>query len=237
MQAFPIRLHTIARQDFNHGLTRDQGAAQTTGAVIVFLNQDAIPAHPHWLEQLTAPLFADPQLAAVQGAMAEVPDRSQWFFWHSCGERFYFTSESRQWIAAHGGIGFSTVNAALRRSVWQAHPFGPAPIMEDKKWQQAITAAGFMIAYAPEGLVYHTHNYHWRSLKRRCISEGYGWRLLGVRYGLGQLWQDMRQAPVYQEWWRGLRSGEIRTAAAFCFPWARPWWLYWGNRWARSVRL
>mgnify|MGYP006175731343 CR=1 FL=1 len=54
---------------------------------------------------------------------------------------FVGEADSRRWIERYYGIGFSTVNAAIRREVWERHPFGRAPIMEDKKWQRDAVAA------------------------------------------------------------------------------------------------
>ena len=236
----PVHIHAISKKDFNHGLTRDLGAALTAGDVLVFLNQDAVPRDANWLSDLTAPLFADETLAAVQGGILELPhghDDVRRFFWDSCGERFYFTRESERWLGRYGGMGFSTVNAAIRRAVWEEIPFGWAPIMEDKKWQREVTEAGREIVARHEAAVHHTHDYDLRSLRRRCASEGLGWRLLGERYGFTDMLRDMAQPHVYRELLRGLSGGRVKKSAEFFFPLLRPWMLWVGNRWSRDVAL
>jgi rhamnosyltransferase len=235
---FPVRVEAIDPARFNHGLTRDLGAALSRGRVLVFLNQDAVPGDERWLERLTEPLLGVAgRRAAVQGGIREVPDLGERFYWDSCGERFYFTRESRRWLRAHGGIGFSTVNAAIRRDLWERFPFGWAPIMEDKKWQGEVVEAGYRIVTRPRAFVYHTHDYDLPALLRRCGSEGYGWRLLGERYGLGDALRDALTARVYADLARGLGRRRIRSAAEFFFPLLRPLALYHGNRWASAVRL
>ena len=237
MRRFPVRIEGIDPATFNHGLTRDLGAELSDGDVIVFINQDALPADTHWLQSLTDPLFAgDPRLAGVQGGIREVDDRRARFFWDSCGPRFYFTRESHRWIAAHRGIGFSTVNAAMRREVWRAHPFGWAPIMEDKKWQQVIVESGFDIAARHEACVIHTHDYNLRSLVRRCESEGYGWRTLGETYPLRSMVADMATPRVHLELLGGLFRGRVRTPAELLFPLLRPLALYRGNHFGQGVK-
>jgi rhamnosyltransferase len=168
----------------------------------------------------------------VQGGIVEAPERAQRFYWDSCGERFYFTRDSRRWIETHFGVGFSTVNAAMRREVWERHPFGPAPIMEDKKWQHEIVLAGHAIAVVPTAAVLHSHRYGMRALLRRCASEGYGWRLLGETYSARDTLADALRPGIYADLSRGLHRGQVHTLAELLFPWVRPLTLYWGNRWA-----
>jgi len=237
MERHGAKVIGIRKSEFNHGLTRDLGASHARGRVVVFINQDAVPATEDWLENITAPLFETPGCAAVQGAISEVPEREKRFYWDSCGHRFYFTRESKRWIERYFGIGFSTVNAAIRRDVWERHPFGYAPIMEDKKWQREVVAAGYGITIALNAVVYHTHNYGMKSLLRRCESEGFGWRTVGETYSLRDMLLDLAQPRVYADLLRGLVRGEIRSKAEFFFPWLRPLIVFRGNRWSRGVKL
>lgn len=236
MRAFPVHIEPIPAASFNHGLTRDLGARLARGRVLVFLNQDAVPVDRLWLHRLVAPLLRPGRFSAVQGGIREVPEQEEVFYWHSCGPRFYFTSESEEWIGRHGGIGFSTVNAAMRREVWEALPFGWAPILEDKKWQAAASERGLEILDLPEAAVFHSHTYDLRTLWRRVASEGYGWRLLGVRYSLSHLIRDLRHHETWHRWLEGLREGQMESLAERLFPWVRPLALYWGNRWSRGVQ-
>jgi rhamnosyltransferase len=233
VRAFPVRLHAISPREFNHGRTRDLGASLATGEHLVFLNQDAVPCSDQWLVSLVDPLRRGAEYAAVQGGILEFTDRPR-FFWDSCGARFYFTRESERWIPRYGGIGFSTVNAAIRRAAWEACPFGDAPIMEDKKWQRQACARAFKIAHRPEAAVYHSHAYDLRGLIRRCQQEGFGWRLVGETYSFADMLRDTLSLPKYRELWAGLREGRVRTPAELLFPFMRPWLVFRGNRLIRT---
>jgi glycosyltransferase involved in cell wall biosynthesis len=237
MRAHGARVESIPPESFNHGLTRDIGARLARGRVLVFLNQDAVPVDSLWLHRMTAPLLRPGRFAAVQGGIRELPSREDVFYWHSCGPRFYFTSESSSWIASHGGIGFSTVNAALRREAWEALPFGWAPILEDKKWQAAALESGLLILDLPEAAVFHSHTYDLVTLWRRAASEGFGWRLVGVRYPPAKMMRDLVHRQTLEHWFAGLVQGDLASGAERLFPWVRPLALYWGNRWARDVAL
>ena len=232
-----VRIVPIDQSEFDHGLTRDLGADEASGEILVFINQDAVPKDGRWLATLTHPLIDDDRISAVQGGIEETDDPTERFFWDSCGERFYFTRESDRWIARYGGIGFSTVNAAIRREVWVEYPFGAMPIMEDKMWQKRVVEDGHTIRLESQAAVIHTHNYDLRSLWRRCLSEGFGWRLLGERYSFADMVQDGLQPRVHKDLMRGLVRGRIASSAEFLFPLLRPTALYWGNHWSRSVKL
>lgn len=232
---FGVRLVRIWKAAFNHGLTRDLGARQARGRVLVFLNQDAVPCDRYWLDALTDPLLRPGPYAAIQGGIREFPDSGARFYWHSCGNRFYFTRETARWLEEYRGLGFSTVNAAIRREAWERIPFGWAPIMEDKKWQRQARRAGLEIAQCPYAAVFHSHTYDGRTLVKRCAAEGFGWRTLGIAYSLRDLIADWRAKGMVREALRGLRRREIRSTAELFFPFLRPLSLYWGNRWLRSL--
>lgn len=232
IRSYPVRLHQIPPKEFNHGLTRDLGASLTRGEFLIFMNQDALPCDEHWLSRMIEPFRADPELAAVQGGQREVEDGPR-FYWDSMGARFYFTRESEGWIKHYKGIGFSTVNAAMRRSAWEACPFGETVMMEDKKWQRAATERGFKIFDCYHACVYHTHDYDTRGFSKRCQQEGFGWRLVGVRYRFWDMLCDTVSLPKYKELLRGLRKTskrQVRTVAEFLYPFLRPWLVFKGNR-------
>jgi hypothetical protein len=211
----------------------------------VFVNQDALPVGSSWLAGLTEPLFAADPPAAVQGAIAEFPPAElalrgkSRFFWGTGGPDFYFTRESEEWIRRNRDIGFSTVHCAIRRDVWERIPFGPAPILEDKKWQQNALSAGLRIeaVAADRALVWHSHQYDLRSLWWRCVSEGFGWKAIGVRYSPGAAISDLFTRRIWNVWWRGIRSGELRRFSELLFPVLRPFAVWWGNRWGTRSRV
>lgn len=235
------RVVEIPPHCFDHGKTRDLGAAAATGDIVAFVNQDAVPAAPSWLERLVSPFLGPNPPAAVQGAILEWPvglleaiGRRR-FFWDSCGPRFYFTGESEGWIARHGGIGFSTVNCAIARWAWRELPFGQAAILEDKLWQGRATRRGWRIDEVPEAAVWHTHDYDVPGLARRCSNEGIGWRLVGESYRLRDAWYDLRYRFDWREWRRARRTMDLHPAELL-FPMIRPLALWWGNRFSTQLR-
>jgi glycogen(starch) synthase len=62
---FPDRVVLVHCAEYNLSMSRNDGIAQAVGDVIVFIDDDALPALT-WLEQLAA-AYADPDVAAVGG--------------------------------------------------------------------------------------------------------------------------------------------------------------------------
>ena len=233
IKKFPVKLLEITNSSFNHGLTRDQAAAAATGKVLIFINQDAEPGDENWLDQMVKPFNQDESLLAVQGGIRERNDMQR-FFWDSCGETFYFTSESKKWIARYHNMGFSTVNAAIRRSAWQQHPFGEMEIFEDKGFQRQVHHKGDEIVYG-DGWVYHTHDYTYKQLRKRCQDEGYGWRLVGENYRLIDCIRDTFVIKNYIRLIQGIRNRQVTKWSEIVFPFMRPYWVFRGNHFNRGL--
>ena len=240
MRDYGVRIHSIDKRSFNHGQTRDLGAELALGDVLVYMNQDAVAADQHWLQNITTPFFTESPPAAVQGAMLEREDGTapiRPFFWGTCGPRFYFTREVRHWLSHHPGPSLSTVSLALHREAWESLPFGWAPFMEDKKWQKCAMERGLRIIAAPTAKVFHSHNYTIRSLMNRCQNEGLGWRLLGERYTFGDMLSDFWVPTMWRELVLGLWCRRLKMSAAeILFPWLRPIFVWYGNRWLGDIK-
>jgi rhamnosyltransferase len=233
LNKFPLRLFEIPNSEFNHGATRDLGAEKSEAEFLILINQDATPGNCNWLDLMIKPMIENAEVLAVQGGIKERDDMER-FFWESCGERFYFTSESKNWIAHYHNMGFSTVNCAIRRSVWQQHRFGQISIFEDKSFQRQIHHQGTEIVYS-EGFVYHTHDYTYSQLRRRCEDEGYGWKLVGESYGLAQALRDTFIFKNYRELLSGISDRKVKKWSEIVYPFMRPFWLYKGNHFNQSL--
>jgi rhamnosyltransferase len=170
------RVHEIAPYEFDHGGTRNLGASLARGETLVFLSQDARPERPDWLATLVGRLEGDAQLAGVYGRQlpqsgAKPPER---YFLD-----FLYGPEARvQRISGPGDVSmetvlFSNVNAAIRRSAWEALPFADDLIMsEDQDWCRRVLLAGGAVAYEPRAVVRHSHPYTVLGAFRRFFDSG-----------------------------------------------------------------
>jgi rhamnosyltransferase len=175
-RAHGARVETIPLAEFNHGATRNLAAELSSGEVLVFTSQDAYAEGSDWLQRLTRPLEADPDLAGVYGRQLPRHDATP-------PERFFldflYGPEPRTQRA--GGPDelsmettlFSNVNAAIRRSAWEQFRFADDIIMsEDQEWAVRVLLAGHALAYEPEAAVRHSHTYTVGSAFRRFFDSG-----------------------------------------------------------------
>lgn len=208
------------------------------GEWIVSLSQDAVPVDEDWLENVMAPL-ADAEVAGVRGV--EVPWREprRVFFWERHGG-VYFTRDHARWLKRYG-LGFSLINAALRREAWEKVRFGAAPMSEDKDFQRRAAAAGYRFAEAGNARVFHGHDYTLRGLFKRTLNEGLGWRYAQMPYSPRDLlwdWGEVFRSSTYlhRAYIWGWRTRQLRTAAEILLPFVRPLGIYLGCRFVTSLQ-
>lgn len=175
-QSFPVKVVRIKPEEFHHGRTRNLGAEQATGKVLVYITQDALPLHDDWLHKLTDDL-KNPQVAMVVGRQIPWPTTKppEKFFYS------YYFPEHRIEVVRDASdyyrdnMFISNVNSAIKRDVWQQFKFSEDIVLaEDKEFAKRILHAGWKIVYRPDAAVYHAHNFSLRSIFRRSVDAGIG---------------------------------------------------------------
>lgn len=202
-----VQLTTIAREEFDHGATRDLGISKASGEVVVLLVQDAVPANHRWLEGLVRE-FDDPVVAAT--CCRQLP-REDAFPYDALelGRSFVGGTEPRCGRLEPGEelesltpwermerCTLDNVCSALRRSVWEELPFGRCAFGEDSRWARRAILTGHAITYTAAAQVVHSH--------RRSILYEYRRTYLS-HYLLYELF-GLRTVPDYRTAWRSLLS-------------------------------
>lgn len=168
----------ISPDDFHHGRTRNRGAAEASGDVVVFTVQDATPMNDEWLAELVEPIEAG-EADVTYGNQIAYPDAKppDAFFY----EYFYpdtpvvLGPEDTDDEAAFymDNIFLSDVSSAVSRDVWEEFQFRDSVAMsEDKDFAYRVASAEHTIRYCPEAKVYHSHDYTLRSLFARRYKDG-----------------------------------------------------------------
>jgi len=172
-----VALIPIERKDFDHGKTRDMALRRSSGDVVVFLTQDALPADENLLTNLIAPLSED-GVAVSAGRQLPKKDATRM---ERLVRAFNYPAES--YIRSKADLprmGIKTffcsdVCAAYNRSVYLELGGFDYPIKtnEDMFFAARVINAGYRIAYAADALVYHSHNFTLKEQYARNYIQGY----------------------------------------------------------------
>lgn len=157
-------VYHVAKQEFDHGGTRNLGITHSDADICICMTDDAVPADRRLVEELVKALEAEDDIAVAYARQLPAAD---------CGpvERrtraFNYPAESRVKSAADlETLGIKTyfcsnVCAAYRRDVYgKLGGFTAKTIFnEDMVYAAAAVSAGYRIAYAADARVIHSHNY------------------------------------------------------------------------------
>lgn len=211
-------LVTIARSDFNHGLTRDMAARRAVGEFVCFLTQDAVPVGDHYLEDLLAPMLSDPEVALVSGRQLPKPGARRF---EQLVRRFNYPAEpSVRSSADLPRLGIKTffvsdACSAYRREAYLfCGGFPRVETNEDMLMAARFVAAGLKVAYEPSAEVYHSHDLTPRQqfLRNKAVGsflEEHAGEFMGVSE-LGEGGRLVKAVSV-----RLLREGRVGELLAF----------------------
>ena len=183
IQKFPVRLIRIKPVQFHHAITRNYGASLAKGEILVYLGGDACPCNNIWLSKLISCLD-EMNVAAVYGK--QIPSHginpvNQFRLSWNYGERKIIKSHIN--IQSYGtrAYYFSTVNCAIRKSIWEKFNFPEnVPVYEDNAFIKNVINTGYKVVYEPEAQVYHGHNYSIPEILQRYFDTGFIYNYLGV---------------------------------------------------------
>ncbi|SNX52857.1 glycosyltransferase family 2 protein [Thermoanaerobacterium sp. RBIITD] len=153
----------IKRRDFDHGGTRNFAVENSTGDAIIFLTQDALPYDEYFIENIVGPL-KNSDVAAVYGRQIANEDAiptEKFARLFNYPEKGFIKSKENIKELRIKAFFFSNVCSAIRRKEFeQAGKFPDNTIMnEDMIIASKLILNGYKIAYSPNAIVIHYHNY------------------------------------------------------------------------------
>lgn len=171
-----VRVLSIERKDFNHGLTRDMALREATGDIVCFMTQDAVPANNKFVENLIAPILSDSQVVISSGRQLPKADARRF---EQLVRAFNYTDVSYVRSKADvSKLGIKTyfatdVCAAYRKTQYvELGGFGKTNMSEDMLMAAKAINAGYKVAYAADAVVYHSHNLTLREQYQRNYAIG-----------------------------------------------------------------
>ena len=165
VKQFPHRLIQIEPTQYYPGSVLNMAIKKARGELIVFQNSDAVPLRHDTLGNLIK-AFDDPVNQAALTRQLPRPEADTWVR-HDYAQSFPDADKTPPWIT------LSLPMAAMRKSIWQQHPFyTDAWASEDTEWGQWAVNNGQNIKYVKNALVMHSHNYTLKQVYGRKFVEG-----------------------------------------------------------------
>ena len=163
--AKPAHFIQIRHEDYNPSRVMNRGMELAQSEFGIFLNADATPQGNDWLRPLVAAL-QEPNVAAVFGRQIPRPD-CRAVFAHDYERCFGPNRESTQWDHF-----FSMVSSGLRKDIWTQRGFlEKMQYSEDDEYTRWCREQGHRVAYVPDSVVMHSHNYTTQQAYKRSFGE------------------------------------------------------------------
>ncbi|RLT92294.1 glycosyltransferase family 2 protein [Ketobacter sp.] len=160
---FGLDTHTIKRQEFNHGKTRQLGAELCQDSdILVYLTQDSILASPDSISEIIKP-FEDKLVGAVCGR--QLPHaNANILAKHSRLYNYGPTPKTNSLQSEHLSIKtvfMSNSFAAYSKDILKKIGGFPSNtiVCEDMYVAAKILMANFKVSYSSSATTYHSHNY------------------------------------------------------------------------------
>lgn len=250
---YGARVLSIAREDFNHGDTRNLGVEASRGEWVCLFTQDALPVDNNYLKTLVDSVERE---GAAGGFARQIPrpnasplarrDVESWIA-GSSQRRAMKIASMNAFLASppierYLACVFDNVASIIRRDVWEIIPFPRVPFGEDIEWAYRVLCNGYSIVYEPAAAVIHSHE---RSpdyqMKRAAIDHYRLYQLFGVRT-VPTRWRAMQGAlrmtlrdaqflaahfELSPRWWKSVFNVPR-------FAWSSAWGQYWGAKTAAA---
>lgn len=194
IKEFPkVRLHQIPNSEFGHGRTRNLAASMSRSEFMVYLSQDAVPAHERWLELMLEPFFIDKRIVGVVGKQIPRPycdistKREVSGVFNTLGPDHAIMIHRKNSLITNEEVVpyltfFSDVNSAVRRDfITKTIPYRDVKYSEDQFLGSDILENDYLKAYSSQGAVFHSNEYSIRDYFYRKHDEYMGmYETLGV---------------------------------------------------------
>lgn len=200
-QANPRHFVQLRPEEYNPSRVMNRGMELASSEFGIFLNADATPQNSMWLGPLVNAL-QDPQTAAVFGRQIPRPD-CRAVYAHDYERCFGPNRQSSEWEHF-----FSMVSSGIRKDIWAKRGFlEKMQYSEDDEYTRWCRTQGYRIAYCPESVVTHSHNYSPQAAYKRSFGEA---------KALAAVWT---QSPARKNWPRTVLLGwlnDFRRDFAYC---------------------
>ncbi len=226
-EAYGAKIVHIPPQEFTFGRSLNLGIAACTREQVAIASAHVYPVYPDWLERLLEP-FSDPATGLVYGKQRGT--ESSKFSEHEIFARWFpEQSNPRQ---EHPFC--NNANAAIRRSLWQEHPYDESLTgLEDLAWARWVLSRGHRLAYVAEAEIIHIHNETPLGVRNRYRREAMAFKRIypEAHFNIYDFIR-MTGSNITNDLWHAARQKAlVKNFASICwFRWNQFWGTYQGYR-------
>ena len=171
------QIHSIPPSEFDHGGTRQLAVDMLPDAeFVIFLTQDAVPAHPEAFANLVR-AFDAARAGIAFGRQLPAPGAkpiaAHARLFNYPGESYVRSLSDARRYGVKTSFCSNSFAAYRRAALMEAGGFPPRLILsEDRVAAAAILAAGWTLHYVADARVYHSHDYSLTQEFRRYFDIG-----------------------------------------------------------------
>ncbi len=176
-EEFGAKVISISRSEFDHGATRTMASLQTSGEILLFFTQDAIPVNQDLIRNLILPFAKDESIAISYGR--QMPNGDATLSATALRSFNYPATSNTRKFADKETLGLKTAFvsnscAAYRKTSFEQVGCFPERLIfgEDTCTAGRLLLKGYKIAYVAEAEVLHSHNYSLVEDFRRSFDIG-----------------------------------------------------------------
>ena len=176
-EALGANVIVIPKEEFDHGTTRTAAARKAKGDIFVFMTQDALPFDKYSIENLIKPFFENKKVGVVYGRQLPHKNARPFaahlrLFNYPSNSHLYSIKDKEQ----HGlkTCFCSNSFAAYRKSALEEIGWFKNGLIvgEDSYATARMLMKNYLIAYASDAKVYHSHNYTVKQEFERYFDVG-----------------------------------------------------------------
>jgi rhamnosyltransferase len=207
LAAYPVRIHQIPKQQFDHGGTRKLATQIGDADIYIYLTQDAYPANPHAFQEIVNRLCASENIGCAFGRQipkAEATPLSKHLRIFNYPQENYVRHYTDRDLYGIKTCFNSDSFAAYKKQALDAVGNFPEHLMtaEDAYVAARMLMQGYAVAYAANACVHHSHNFSLRDEFHRYFSIGvfHGserWILDNFRSATGEGWRFVKSELNY----------------------------------------
>lgn len=167
----------VDKDEFDHGGTRNQGAALSDAQYMLFMTQDAVPEDEYLIENMYRHITSDEKIATAYAR--QMPDEAAGPI-ESYTRKFNYPEQSSVKSADDlERLGIKTYFCSNACAMYKKSVYGELGgfvtetiFNEDMIFASRVIGAGYKIAYAADARVIHSHKYTYREQLTRNFDLG-----------------------------------------------------------------